>query len=465
MENHTLATKGDLDQVRMAVLQLAENLTLIHQPAPHNAAQFITFKSTIVNNLTSQLQQAPSVQVHDLLAEMTDQTRDLAHQIPLEMLETNVTALRSQVNDLQDQVNDLQGQVKGLQNQPQPALSSYVEHHIPRLNTMILGLQSQVAINVTPNIDSFNREIAHLHAQAASAGRISDRQTAEIAKLKDCVIDVVLLKRDLAALEDSMKAQQGIEKWLQTSHQTGAGQVEQGAGQASSQFPKGTPNITEAVLHHGAPLSPVNVEGKTPVSSTRASSHHNNTAMPSNRVPSNGVPSNGVPSNRVNNNHISDPAPLGNHHNIPPIAPSIINGAHRATYPRGLNPEAPSFVSRHSTTSLPTHEQQAANIKMASNNNEKKTVGDRPYDYKEAPDPGYKTEINESMWAQGHARSDRPGPSVSHAVPIISPEERNKAAFLAKYNELVKEHGYTAKEAADLIYTAAWGNVDFLSQK
>ena len=177
MENHILATQDDLDQVRVAVLQLAENLPLIHQPAPHNATQFNTFRSTIIDNMTSQLQQPSSVQVHDLLAEMTDQTRDLAHQIPLEMLETNVAALRGQVSDLQSQVNDLQSQVNGLQNQAHPALRSYIEHHIPRLNSLILGLQSQVAITVTPSIDAFNRKIAHLQVQADSAGRISDLQT------------------------------------------------------------------------------------------------------------------------------------------------------------------------------------------------------------------------------------------------------------------------------------------------
>ena len=174
MENHTLVTQSDLDQVRMAVVQLAENLSLIHQPAPHNATEFSNVRLKIIENLTAQLYQPPSVQVQvqDILAEMNDQTRDLAHQIPLEMLETNVAALRGQVGDLQSQVNDLQ-------NQSPSAVRSYVEHQIPRLHGLIMGLQSQLAINVTPSMDGFNRKIAHLQVEIDAAGRINDLQTGK----------------------------------------------------------------------------------------------------------------------------------------------------------------------------------------------------------------------------------------------------------------------------------------------
>ena len=169
MENHTLATQGDLDQVRLAVVQLAENLSLIHHPAPDIATEFTNVSSGIIKNLTFQLYQPPSVQVHDLLAEMNDQTRDLAHQIPLEMLEANVAELRDQVNDLQSQVKDLQGQINDSKNQSQSAVRNYLEQHISRLNSLFIGLQSQLAINVTPSIDGFNRKIAHLQVQVDTA--------------------------------------------------------------------------------------------------------------------------------------------------------------------------------------------------------------------------------------------------------------------------------------------------------
>lgn len=179
MENHTLATQSDLDQVRMAVIQLAQNLPLIHRPAPHNATQFNNFRSRIIQSLTSQLSQPPSVQVHDLLAEMTDQTRDLAHQIPMDMLETKVAALRDQVNDLQSQVNDLQ-------NQSPSAVSKYVEHHIPRLDSLILGLQSQLAITVTPSIDGFNRRIGNLQIQVDASTRTIDLHSSK-SPTCDCI--------------------------------------------------------------------------------------------------------------------------------------------------------------------------------------------------------------------------------------------------------------------------------------
>ena len=137
-----------------------------------------------------------------------------------------------------------------------------------------------------------------------------------------------------------MKAQQAVKKWLQTSQQTGAGQVEQAAGQAS--FPKGTPTIPVAVLHHDTTISPAASGANTPVSAPGDKITHNNTPVPSNRV----------------NINISTPAPLGNHHNKPStppsithsvhpaIAPPIVHGVHRATYTRGLNPEAQSFITR-----------------------------------------------------------------------------------------------------------------------
>ena len=185
MENHTLVTQSDLDQVRMAVVQLAENLSLIHQPAPHNVTEFSNVRLKIIENLTAQLYQPPSVQVQvqDILAEMNDQTRDLAHQIPLEMLETNVAALRGQVGDLQSQVNELQSQINNLQNQSPSAVRSYVEHQIPRLHGLIMGLQSQLAINVTPSMDGFNRKIAHLQIELDAAGRINDLQTGKPSTL------------------------------------------------------------------------------------------------------------------------------------------------------------------------------------------------------------------------------------------------------------------------------------------
>ena len=144
-----------------------------------------------------------------------------------------------------------------------------------------------------------------------------------------------------------MKAQQVIENWLQTSQQTGAGQVDQAAGQASIHFPKGTPNIPVAVPHHESPSSPVIMGAITPVSVPRATVNHDNTATPSNPVPSNRV-----------NNDISAPAPLGiHHHNNPTTTPSIINGVQRTTYPLGLNPKAPAFISNHPSTSpSPRHQ-------------------------------------------------------------------------------------------------------------
>ena len=186
MENHTLATQSDLDQVRMAVIQLAENLPLIHRPAPHNATQFTNFRSRIIQSLTAQLSQPPSVQGHDLLAEMTDQTRDLAHQIPMEMLKTNVAALRGQVNNLQSQVNDLQDQVNDLQNQSPSAVSKYVEHHISRLNSLILDLQNQLAIIVTSSIDGFNRRIGQLQIQVDGSTRIIDLHSSK-SPICDCI--------------------------------------------------------------------------------------------------------------------------------------------------------------------------------------------------------------------------------------------------------------------------------------
>ena len=179
MENHTLSTQSDLDQVRLAVIQLAENLSLIHQPASDNTTEFTTVRLNIIENLKAQLHQPPSVQVHDLLAEMNDQTRDLAHQIPMEMLETNVAALRGQVNDLQGQVNDLQSQINDLQNQSQSAVISYVEHHIPRLNSLIMGIQSQLSISVTPSIDAISRKFNHLQMELDTAGHINDLQTGK----------------------------------------------------------------------------------------------------------------------------------------------------------------------------------------------------------------------------------------------------------------------------------------------
>ena len=166
-----------------------------------------------------------------------------------------------------------------------------------------------------------------------------------------------------------MKAQQVIENWLQTSQQTGAGQVDQAAGQASIQFPKGTPNIPVAVPHHESPPSPAIMGAITPVSAPRDTVNHDNTATPSNLVPSNRVNNDisaPVPhgihhhnnlattpsiSNGVNND-ISAPVPLDiHHHNNLATTSSISNGIHRTTYPLGLNPEAPTFISNNPSTS------------------------------------------------------------------------------------------------------------------
>ena len=143
-----------------------------------------------------------------------------------------------------------------------------------------------------------------------------------------------------------MKAKQVVEKWLQTSEQTGAGQVDQVAGQAPIPFPKGTPNIPEAVLHCETPSSPVLPGARTPVSPPRASVDHNNTPMPSNPAPS----------NRVNNN-ISAPGPLSNLHHNPATTPSITHQANQPIYPPGLNPQARNFVSKLSSPPPIFHQQ------------------------------------------------------------------------------------------------------------
>ena len=135
-----------------------------------------------------------------------------------------------------------------------------------------------------------------------------------------------------------MKAKQVVEKWLQTSGQTGAGQEDQVAGQAPIPFPKGTPNIPEAALHCETPSSPVLPGVRTPVSPPRASVEHNNTPMPSNPVPS----------NRVNSN-ISAPGPPSNLHHNPSTTHSIANNLHQPIHPQRLNPEAPDFVSKYSS--------------------------------------------------------------------------------------------------------------------
>ena len=161
MENHTLATQSDLDQVRLAVLELAENLPLIHQPRPDNPARFANLRLSIIQTLTSELSGPPLVQVNDLLAGMNDL---LAHQISLEMLEANITELRGEVDDLRSQNNHLQNQS---------------QHHIPRLNGLIQDVQSQVAMNVTPSIDTINRTIGNLQVQFDAATHTSDRQNGK----------------------------------------------------------------------------------------------------------------------------------------------------------------------------------------------------------------------------------------------------------------------------------------------
>ena len=110
---------------------------------------------------------------------MESQTRNLAGQRPLEMLEANIAELYGQVDDLQSQVNDLRSQVNHLEHESLPTLSDYGQHHIQCLHDLILGVQSQVAINVTPSIDDINRTIGHLQVQFDEATHISDFQTGK----------------------------------------------------------------------------------------------------------------------------------------------------------------------------------------------------------------------------------------------------------------------------------------------
>ena len=139
-----------------------------------------------------------------------------------------------------------------------------------------------------------------------------------------------------------MKAHQVIDKWLQTSQQAGA-------GQASSQFPKGTPILPGAALQREPPLSPVAVGAMTPISSPRSTVKQHNTATPSFLMPRN-----------RDSNNISAPGLLATPHNTnnqPTTAPSHHHSATPTAYPRGLNPEAPSFISNLTLHTASSHQE------------------------------------------------------------------------------------------------------------
>ena len=96
---------------------------------------------------------------------------------------------------------------------------------------------------------------------------------------------------------------------------------------------------------------------------------------------------------------------------------------------------------------------------------EKTTIGDRPYEFKQPARRHFHSGIDESMWAPANLPPPSASQTASRAVPIVAPEARNEAAFLAEYNLLVQKYAFTAPEGAAIIYKAVYGDVERLSEK
>ena len=95
---------------------------------------------------------------------------------------------------------------------------------------------------------------------------------------------------------------------------------------------------------------------------------------------------------------------------------------------------------------------------------EKTTIGDLPYDYHKAGQTTMKSGLEESMWAPANRRSPAPR-AVSRAVPIVNPDARNEAKFVAEYNALVAKYEFTPSEGLSIAYKAVYGDVEQLSAK
>lgn len=96
---------------------------------------------------------------------------------------------------------------------------------------------------------------------------------------------------------------------------------------------------------------------------------------------------------------------------------------------------------------------------------EKKTVGDRPYNFHEAATSEFKTGLEESMWAPANLRSRHAGQPASRAVPVKNPNARDEVRFLAEFNGLLAKYEFTPFEGAELVSKDVFGDVEKLSSK